>query len=328
MIDEHILNSFISSNLTSLGLEHVNSEVPKPVKERRRKKTDILAFDTGSSIPVVLELKVRPNPDVLSQLHDYLELITNQYPTLFEELIDYRQLKNFKFNYRYGIVGIVLSPEPPPHSIPQLNTTVLWAQFLLNDNRSFQIVTRRLLSKSSDLDHRFGKRSHVSVRPSAIVASHLPNLREFAELLDETFLSVSSIIYPRYSPNNGYIAYYGRDTRRSRSVFGFNTGSSRSDFKVQFHIPLPIQTEFRSHPAIKELKSIGFSFGPAAIKPTILETTMTEAYAANKQQVSHCLRSFKSLADFSYSVARVQEIQSISITQDSLNGLSLDKFGL
>jgi len=72
MIKEKILNSFISSNMQRLGLHHVNSEVPKVVAEHIGKRTDILGFDLATSIPIILELKVKRDPQVVEQLQEYM----------------------------------------------------------------------------------------------------------------------------------------------------------------------------------------------------------------------------------------------------------------
>jgi len=125
MIKEKILNSFISSNMQSLGLHHVNSEVPKVVTEHVGKRTDILGFDLETSIPVVLELKVKRDVGVVGQLQEYLALISTRYQNLFEELNAFRQLNDFKFNYKLGFVGIVLSPDLPPSNASDQGSTIL-----------------------------------------------------------------------------------------------------------------------------------------------------------------------------------------------------------
>ena len=138
MVKEKILNSFISSNMQSLGPHHVNSEVPKVVSEHVGKRTDILGFDLATSIPIILELKVKRDPKVVDQLQEYIGLISKKYPNLFEDLNAFRRLDGFQFNYKQGIVGMVLSPEPPPESIMDRGSTILWAQFSLSNERCFK----------------------------------------------------------------------------------------------------------------------------------------------------------------------------------------------
>lgn len=204
MIKEKILNSFISSNMQTLGLHHVNSEVPKVVATHVGKRTDILGFDLTTSIPVVLELKVKKDSQVVDQLQEYIELISKKYSTLFEELNAFRRLEGFRFHYKHGIVGMVLSPEPPPQSAIDRGSTILWAQFSLQDNEIFKIVERKILSKSITLASLFDNRpSFKEVPPSQFVVSSLPKLRQFADRLNETYLSVLSTINsrPKYEHN-------------------------------------------------------------------------------------------------------------------------------
>lgn len=326
MIKEKILNSFISSNMQTLGLHHVNSEVPKVVAEHVGKRTDILGFDLATSIPIILELKVKRDPQVVDQLQEYIALISKKYLNLFEELNAFRRLDGFRFNYKQGIVGMVVSPEPPPQSATDRGSTILWAQFSLHNDEVFRIVDKRILSRSTQLANLFDNRpSFKEVLPSQFVASPLPSLRKFADRLNETYLSVSPTINPRHKYEHSYIAYYGTDT--TRVVFGFNTGPARSNFDVEFSVYQPDHGKFKSHSAIRKLSSLGLHMDPPR-KNQIFPIRVDEKFAGDETKVSQALAIFKEMAELSYSFAKVPELQTLQIDPDSKDALALKNFGL
>jgi hypothetical protein len=326
MIREKILNSFISSNMQTLGLHHVNSEVPKVVTEHVGKRTDILSFDLATSIPMILELKVKRDPQVVEQLQEYIALISKKYPNLFEELNAFRCLDSFRFNYTHGIVGMALSPEPPPESIVDRGSTILWAQFSLDNDEVFRVVDRKLLSKSTALAGLFENRPPFKeVLPSRFVASSLPKLRKFADRLNETYLSVSPTINPRSKYEHGYIAYYGTDT--TRVVFGFNTGPTRSTFDVEFSVYESDHGKFKSHPATRKLSALGLQMDRPR-KNQIFPVSVDETFAGDEGKVSQALALFKEMAELSYSFAKVPELQYLRIDPASKGALALEHFGM
>ncbi|MFH0989886.1 MAG: hypothetical protein V1799_07715 [bacterium] len=326
MIKEKILNSFVSSNMQTLGLHHVNSEVPKVVAQHVGKRTDILGFDLATSIPIVLELKVKKDPQVVDQLQEYIALISKKYPNLFEELNAFRHLDGFRFNYRQGIVGMVLSPEPPPNSAADRGSTIVWAQFALHNDEVFKIIDRRILSSSVSLASLFDNRpAFKEVLPAQFVASSLPSLRKFAERLNETYLSVSPTINPRSKHEHSYIAYYGTDT--TRVVFGFNTGPTRSTFDVEFSVYEIDHATFRSHPATRKLSSLGLHMDPPR-KNQIFPVRIDEKCAGDDSNVSQALALFKEMAQLCYNYAKVPELQTLHIDALSKDALALRNFGL
>ena len=326
MVNEKILNSFFSSNMQSLGLHHVNSEVPKVVAEHVGKRTDILGLDLATSIPIILELKVKRDPQVVEQLQEYIALISKKYPNLFEELNAFRRLGGFRFNYKHGIVGMVLSPEPPPESIVDRGSTILWAQFSLDNDEVFRVVDRKLLSKSKALAGLFENRPPFKeVLPSQFVASSLPKLRNFADRLNETYLSVSPTINPRSKYEHSYIAYYGTDT--TRVVFGFNTGPTRTNFDVEFSVYEANHAEFKSHPATRRLSALGLHMDRPR-KNQIFPIRVDEEFAGDDSKVSQALALFKQMAELSYSFAKVQELRNLQIDPASKGALALEHFGL
>jgi hypothetical protein len=326
MVKEKILNSFISSNMQSLGLHHVNSEVPKVVAEHVGKRTDILGFDLATSIPIILELKVKKDSEVVSQLQDYIALVSKKYPNLFEELNAFRRLEGFQFNFRQGIVGMVLSPEPPSESIADRGSTILWAQFSLSNDGVFRILSRKLLSKSTSFASAFDNRPPFQdVLPSQFVSSTLPKLRKFADRLNETYLSVSPTINPRSKYGHSHIAYYGTDT--TRVIFGFNTGPARSFLDVEFSVYENNHGEFLSHPATKKLSALGLRLDQPR-KNQIFPVRVEEQFAGDDNKVSQALGLFKEMAELSYGFATVPELQTLQIEQSSVNGLSLKSFGI
>jgi hypothetical protein len=326
MIKEKILNSFVSSNMQMLGLHHVNSEVPKVVAQHVGKRTDILGFDLATSIPIVLELKVKRDPQVVDQLQEYITLISHKYPNLFEELNAFRHLDGFRFNYEQGIVGMVLSPDPPPQSAADRGSTIMWAQFSLHNDEVFKIVDRRILSSSITLASLFDNRPTFNeVLPSQFVASYLPSLRKFADRLNETYLSVSPTINPRSKHEHSYIAYYGTDT--SRVVFGFNTGPTRSTFDVQFSVYEEDHVTFKSDPATRKLESLGLRMD-APRKNQIFPVRIDEKFAGDDGKVSQALALFKEMAQLSYNYAKLRELRTLRIDPLSKDALALRNFGL
>lgn len=326
MIKEKILNSFISSNMQTLGLHHVNSEVPKVVAKHVGKRTDILGFDLASSIPIILELKVKKDPQVVDQLQEYITLISKKYPNLFEELNAFRRLDGFQFNYKQGIIGIVVSPEPLPQSATDRGSTILWAQSSLYNDEVFRIVDRRILSRSATLASLFDNRPPFKeVPPSQFVASSLPRLRKFADRLNETYLSVSPTINLRYKHEDGYIAYYGTDT--TRAVYGFNTGKTHSKFDTEFHVYENDHKTFLSHSATRNLRSLGLQIGQPR-KNQIFPVRITEEFAGDETKISQVLTLFKEMAELSYSFAKVPELGTLRIDPVSKDALALKNFGL
>jgi hypothetical protein len=326
MVKEKVLNAFISSNMPLLGLHHVNSEVPKVVAERVGKRADILGYDIETRVPIVLELKVKKDPRVVGQLHEYIAVISKMYPRLFEELNAFRHVKGFRFNYEQGIVGMVLSPEPPPESKVDRGSTILWAQFSLHSDEVFRIVDRKLLSKSTGLTNLFlNLQPFDEVPPSQFVALSLPGLREFADRLNETYLSVSPTISPRSKYEHSYIAYYGTDT--SRVVFGFNTGATRSHFDVEFSVLEEDHDKFKSNPATRKLNALGLQM-ELQRKNQIFSIRVYERFAADDNKVSHALALFKEMAELSYSLAKLPELQHLRIDPAPKGALALEHFGL
>jgi hypothetical protein len=326
MIKEKILNSFVSSDMQMLGLHHVNSEVPKVVTEHVGKRTDILAFDFETSVPIILELKVKRDLQVVDQLQEYINLISRQYPNLFEELNSFRRLDGFRFNYKQGIVGIVLSLDPPPASITDRGSTILWAQFSLHNDQVFRIAQRKVLSRSTMLAKLFDNRpKFIEILPSYFVASSLPQSRKFAERLNDTFLSISPTINSRPKFEHSYIAYYGIDT--TRVVFGFNTGLTRSNFDVEFSVYEGDHGKFKSHPATRKLSALGLQVDSPR-KNQIFPIRIDEKFAGDESKVSQVLAIFKEMAELSYGFAKVPELATLRIDPDSKNALALKNFDL
>jgi hypothetical protein len=326
MIKEKVLNSFISTNMQLLGLRHVNSEVPKVVSEHVGKRTDILGFDIANSIPIVLELKVKRDPQVVSQLQEYIELISKKFPNLFEELNSFRRLDGFQFNYKLGIIGIVLSPEPSPQSAVEQGSTILWAQFSLHNDEVFQIVDRKVLSRSTTLaSHLHGPSQFKEFLPSHFVASSLPKLRQFADRLNDMFLSVSPTINLRPKYEHSYVAYYGTDT--TRVVFGFSTGPTRSVCDVNFSVYEQDHETFKAHIATRKLSSLGLHMS-SPTKNQIFPVRIDEKFASDYGRVTETLVLFKELAELCYGYAKLSDLQTLRIDPGTIDGLALKSFCL
>lgn len=181
-VNHSLLNSFLSKYLHILGIKHINSEVPKVLAEKRRKKIDIIGYDIEKNIPVIIELKRNSDKGVINQLQSYIDLISNKHPTLFDDLMSCRSDSKVKLNYSYGVVGIVVSPMNPPNSVLDNVSNILWAQYILNDNL-FQIVKRNVLSFSNYYSYNFSNRpkNRRVWRPSDFVDNIFPNLKKYSE---------------------------------------------------------------------------------------------------------------------------------------------------
>jgi len=329
MVKESMLSSLISSNMQVLGLHHVNSEVPKVVAEHIGKRTDILCFDLSTSIPIILELKIKKDTRVVDQLQAYIDLVSTKYPNLFEELNAFRQTDGFHFNYDRGIVGMVLSPEPAPSSIQDRGSTIVWAQFSktqLDNDGNFRIVAQNTLSSSVGAFLQPTSRpAFKRLWPHQFVSPSCPYLRKFVDRLDHMYLSISDRIYPRYRLDYNYIAYYGTDTERNSAVYGFGTGNDQSQFDVTFHVKAQNHNDFLNHRACKELGALGLHMGYPR-KELIFPVRIEERFASDEKRVSQALALFKQLAVFAYDRAKVPDLQKLHIDPASHNALALKHF--
>jgi hypothetical protein len=205
-------------------------------------------------------------------------------------------------------------------------STILWGQFSLYNDEAFRIVYRKALTISKALASLFDRRPPFrEVLPSQFVSASLPKLRRFAELLNETFLSVSPTINQRAKLEHNYIAYYGTDT--TRVVFGFKIGPAHSYIDVEFSVYAPDHGRFKSSPATQEIKTLGLHMAPPR-KDQISRTRVDERFAGDETKVTKALAVFKELAELSYGLAKVPELQTLQIDHDSVNALALKSFGL
>lgn len=309
------------------GLQHVNSEVPKIVAERLKKRMDIFGYDLETSIPIILELKTKRDPDVIDQVCEYVAFISHTYPDLFEQLNAFRNCDGFQFNYRKGIVGIVLSPEPAPSQLSRhFECPILWAQYTFSDNHTFSIVDRHVLSRSATLVDQFKKPSRYQRRRASEYAhTTLPGTRDFLDRLDEMFLSVGPTINLREKYDHSYIAYYATDA--PRALFGFNTGKSKTNLHVEFHVYGGNHERFRSLSATKGLASIGLGINRVQ-KNQIYGIRFDESVARNSSTVVQSLNLFKEMASACYSYEKIPELSTLHVDPQTRNGLSLRACGL
>jgi hypothetical protein len=325
-VKEKILNSFLSTSLDKLGLIHINSEVPKVLAPKKGKRTDILAYDKESKRPMIIELKTKKDPDVISQLNEYISYIPQKYPHLFEELNAFRKDDKMKFNYDRGIIGLVISPEPPPVNINDNKHTLLWAQYKFENNKFDITNLKKFVSESSESASFFNSRTDLDIiQPTDFIKTNLKHLRVYVEELHNLYLSISSTVYPRYKIEYNYIAYW--PTNGTSAIYGFNTGPSRSYLDVEFHIDPNNHSAFRKHNSVNDLKSVGLDYGRPR-KDVIFPIRITEEYAENKDLVENSLGLFKSISGLSYKFRVINELQNYSISDDSVNKLSLSNFGL
>lgn len=322
---EKILNSFLSTNLQKLGLVHVNSEVPKKMGFKKRKRTDIIAYDIESKRPIIIELKAKRDHGVLFQLDEYLSDIPPKYPYLFEELNVFRYDDNIEFNYEYGIIGMVVSPEAPPENVDIIKNTILWAQYNIQD-RKFKIVNNEVLNKAKESEIFFTTRDKYNpLEPEDFVDTNLINLRKYVRSLHNLFLSISTTVYPRFKYGNDYIAYW--PTNGTRAIFGFNTGSSHSYIDVEFHIYVNNHPRFLDYDATKKLRNINLNLKKPK-KGQIYPIRIDEDYASDDSMVFKSLELFKLMAILSYNFEILTEIDDYKIDDESINSLSLRSFGL
>jgi hypothetical protein len=322
---EKILNSFLSTNLDKLGFKHINSEVPKVLGPKRGKRTDILAYDKESKRPIIIELKAKKDTGVISQLQEYISNIPKKYPHLFEELNAFRKEEQIQFNYDYGVIGLVISPEPPPENFNDNSHTLLWAQYEIESN-IFKITKVKKLSESKDSYEFFKSRGNYRLlKPTDFINSNLPNLRKYVNKLHELFLSISKTIYPRYKLDDHYTAYW--PTNGTRAVYGFNTGSSHSRIDVEFHIYNDNHTKFKNYNATKQLNTIGLSLGKPR-KNQIYPIRITEDIASDSNLVDTSLELFRSMAEFSYNSEIIADLDNYTIDEDTVDKLNLKNLGI
>ncbi len=320
MIPEKILNSFLSSHLTKLGLKHINSEVPKVIASHEGERPDILAYDPVLKIPVVLELKVVKSDTVIEQTTDYLGLISKKYPTLFEELEGFGISEIPKFNYDFGIIGMVVSPKEAPTTWDCGSHTIIWVQFGIEFDKLITIKKTTLLNNSNENAKYFGSANKVKpLMAGELLKLRSPNLRIFVNELHNELMKCAPI-YVRPKPEYGYAAYYGMDTL-GKAVFGI-ASSGGTSFSVDYHVKTKNHKAFLLSQPVIELSKLGYSFSHPR-KDLIFQLPINDEEILQAQHKNLLMKLFIETAKIVYDLARDTIVDNLILDEISYGKLSL-----